>query len=81
SASKSVFSGMPPSNVIQVILSGNAKLTIRPSGTEPKVKIYSSFQSLNSPESVNDLPELQASLRTEILEAEKQFISMAGLDG
>ncbi len=81
SASKSVFSGMPPSNVIQVILSGNAKLTIRPSGTEPKVKIYSSFQSLNSPSSVNDLPELQASLRTEILEAEKQFISMAGLDG
>ncbi len=76
----SVFSGLPSSNVIQMLLSGNGKLTIRPSGTEPKVKIYSSFQSLVHPESKAELPQLQEELKQEILEAEKLFLKMAGLD-
>jgi phosphoglucomutase/phosphomannomutase len=78
---KSVFAGLPPSDVVQVYLSGNAKLTIRPSGTEPKVKIYSSFQSLESPQKREDLPRLKESLHAEILESEEQFLKMAGLDG
>jgi phosphoglucomutase len=77
----SVFSGFPSSNVIQMVLSGNAKLTIRPSGTEPKVKIYSSFQSETHPESKAEILSLQEELREEILEAEKLFLKMAGLDG
>ncbi len=76
----SVFSGLPSSNVIQMVLSGNAKLTIRPSGTEPKVKIYSSFQSLTHPETKADIPHLKEELKAEILEAEKLFLKMANLE-
>jgi len=31
---------LPKSNVLQYVLQGNSKLTIRPSGTEPKLKFY-----------------------------------------
>lgn len=31
---------LPQSNVLQFILEDNSKITIRPSGTEPKIKIY-----------------------------------------
>ncbi|ODS50515.1 MAG: phosphoglucomutase [Halanaerobium sp. 4-GBenrich] len=31
---------LPKSNVLQYVLEGNSKLTIRPSGTEPKLKFY-----------------------------------------
>ncbi|MCB1176086.1 MAG: phospho-sugar mutase, partial [Leptospiraceae bacterium] len=79
--SKSVFSGLPPADVIQVYLSGKAKLTIRPSGTEPKVKIYSSFQSPSHPLDEEELEEFKAKLKDEILESEKLFIKMAGLGG
>ncbi|MCB1141718.1 MAG: phospho-sugar mutase [Leptospiraceae bacterium] len=80
-AKKTAFSGLPSSDVIQLILSGNGKLTIRPSGTEPKVKLYSSFESLKSPGSREEIPGLKESLKSEILEAESQFVKMAGLDG
>lgn len=56
-AKSSVFKGMPKSNVIQVELEGNAKLTIRPSGTEPKVKVYSSFASLKKPKNNQKFPD------------------------
>jgi phosphoglucomutase/phosphomannomutase len=78
-ANLSIFKGMPPSNVIQVVLSGNAKLTIRPSGTEPKVKIYSSFASLEQPKSKEEIPGLMEKLAKELKEAEKEFCKLAGL--
>ncbi len=34
------FQGLPPSDVLRFWLSDGSKLVIRPSGTEPKVKIY-----------------------------------------
>ncbi len=74
-----IFKGMPKSNVIQVELEGNAKLTIRPSGTEPKVKIYSSFASLKKPKKVEDIPNLWEKLGEEIISAEKEFLKLAGL--
>jgi phosphoglucomutase/phosphomannomutase len=79
-AKSSAFSGCPSSDVIQLLLSENAKLTIRPSGTEPKVKLYSSFQSLTAPNTKEDLADLRDKLITEIKEAEKLFTTMAGLD-
>ncbi|TGM74695.1 phospho-sugar mutase [Leptospira bouyouniensis] len=75
----SVFKGMPKSNVIQVELEGNAKLTIRPSGTEPKVKVYSSFASLKKPKQISEIPSLWESLGKEIVLAEKEFLQLAGL--
>lgn len=75
----SVFKGMPKSNVIQVELEGNAKLTIRPSGTEPKVKVYSSFASLKKPKKQTEIPSLWESLGKEISLAETEFLQLAGL--
>ncbi|MBM9546032.1 phospho-sugar mutase [Leptospira sp. 201903074] len=73
------FKGMPKSNVIQVELEGNAKLTIRPSGTEPKVKVYSSFASLKKPKKQTEIPSLWESLGKEISLAETEFLQLAGL--
>ncbi|UOG40084.1 phospho-sugar mutase [Leptospira noguchii] len=78
-ASKSAFTGCPSSDVIQVILEGNAKLTIRPSGTEPKIKIYSSFQSLKTPKSKEEIKILTANLLSEIKTSEEIFLQLAEL--
>lgn len=75
----SAFKGMPKSNVIQVELEGNAKLTIRPSGTEPKVKVYSSFASLKKPKKQNEIEALWETLGKEISQAETEFLQLAGL--
>lgn len=79
SAKKSVFSGLPSADVIQLYLSGNAKLTIRPSGTEPKVKLYSSFQSPVIPKSSLEIEPIKENLIKEIKDAETIFVRMAGL--
>jgi len=34
--------GLPPSNVLQFVLEDGSLVSIRPSGTEPKVKFYAS---------------------------------------
>lgn len=75
----SAFDGLPTSNVIQVLLSGYGKLTIRPSGTEPKVKIYSSFCSLEAPTKKSDIPRLWNDLGEELSLAENEFAKLAGL--
>ena len=31
---------LPPANVVEFNLAGGAKLIVRPSGTEPKIKVY-----------------------------------------
>jgi phosphoglucomutase/phosphomannomutase len=74
------LSNLPSSNVIQIVLSGNGKLTIRPSGTEPKVKIYSSFQSLTKPANEDDLISFKKDLSKELTEVEKEFISLLNLE-
>ncbi|WCL48633.1 phospho-sugar mutase [Leptospira sp. GIMC2001] len=79
-AKDSIFKGMPPSNVIQVELSGNAKLTIRPSGTEPKVKIYSSFASLIQPKNRSEIPGCMSELQKELKVSESEFCKLAGLE-
>ncbi|TGK56815.1 phospho-sugar mutase [Leptospira wolffii] len=80
SASKSAFSGLPASDVIQLELEGSAKLTIRPSGTEPKIKIYSSFKSLISPRKKEEIQALTQSLVSELKETESIFLKLAGLE-
>ncbi|PKA15229.1 phospho-sugar mutase [Leptospira haakeii] len=79
SASKSAFSGLPSSDVIQLELEDQAKLTIRPSGTEPKIKIYSSFKTRTSPKTKTEIPKLTESLLEELKETESLFLQLAGL--
>ncbi|MCE9500644.1 MAG: phospho-sugar mutase [Leptospira sp.] len=79
-AKKSVFSGLPASDVIQIGLTGNAKLTIRPSGTEPKVKIYSSFMSEEKSKTNEDIDKNRELLLDEIKQSEAEFMQLAGLN-
>ena len=42
--------GLPPSDVIKFLLAGNSTLVVRPSGTEPKLKVYFSATAQNEKE-------------------------------
>ncbi len=77
---KNIFAGLPSSDVIQLVLSGSGKLTIRPSGTEPKIKLYSSFLSIAQPHSVNEIERMKKELVDEIKESETLFVKLAGLN-
>ncbi len=64
---------LPKSDVIQFYLEDGSKISVRPSGTEPKIKFYISVNTqLKSPEefdSVNQqLNEAIASIKTELLD-------------
>ncbi len=48
------FAGLPPSNVVAYLLEGGSRVTLRPSGTEPKIKYY--FELRESPQDGEDLP-------------------------
>ncbi|MBP0979324.1 MAG: phospho-sugar mutase [Oscillospiraceae bacterium] len=50
---------LPKSNVIKFLLEGNNGVVIRPSGTEPKLKIYYSAQGLNQKDAQNIIAELR----------------------
>lgn len=53
--------GMPKSDVIKFFLQGNT-VTIRPSGTEPKLKVYYSIKAKDEPEALNIFKYLSAEL-------------------
>jgi phosphoglucomutase len=44
------LAGLPKSNVLKFLLENNCSVVIRPSGTEPKLKIYISISAGNSKE-------------------------------
>ncbi|MDP0506675.1 MAG: phospho-sugar mutase [Fusobacterium sp. JB019] len=54
----SLPSDLPMSNVIQIILEDNTYITIRPSGTEPKIKYYYGVNGKTKEEAENKLKEL-----------------------
>ena len=39
--------GLPPSDVLKFQLAGGSSFTVRPSGTEPKLKVYLSVSASN----------------------------------
>lgn len=39
--------GLPKSDVLKFLLEGNSSIVVRPSGTEPKLKIYESISADN----------------------------------
>lgn len=75
------FKGLPPSNVIQLMLEPEGKLTIRPSGTEPKVKLYASLRSKTDPQSPDELEAAKKELSDELVAISGIFFAKAGLTG
>ncbi len=55
--------GLPSSDVLEYGLEGGAKVIVRPSGTEPKMKIYLTAKESTEAESVELLDELEADAR------------------
>ena len=75
------FKNFPKSNVIQLFLEPEGKLTIRPSGTEPKVKIYVSLRHKNDPATLDELYQARSELEDELASIAGLFIARTGLTG
>ena len=75
------FRGLPESNVLQLLLEPEGKLTIRPSGTEPKVKLYASLRHPVQPTSLEELTQARSELENELASVSGHFIARTGLAG
>jgi phosphoglucomutase len=62
---------LPKSNVLQFITEDNTKVSIRPSGTEPKIKYY--FSVKGSLENRQDYPVQKATLEQKINTLRKEL--------
>ena len=60
--------GLGPADVLELRLSGDAKLIVRPSGTEPKLKLYLSAKGSGEAEALQALEQLTAAARALIEE-------------
>ncbi|MBX7059698.1 MAG: phospho-sugar mutase [Leptospirales bacterium] len=76
-----IFGRLPASNVIQLELEPEGKLTIRPSGTEPKVKLYASLRAAQQPTSLEELARARTALEDELASVSGHFIARTGLAG
>ena len=64
---------LPKSNVLQFLLEGGAKLTIRPSGTEPKLKFYFAVREKDQAAAESELAEFKEKLMAEVKEIMDNF--------
>ncbi len=62
--------GLPSSNVLQYFLSDGSKVSVRPSGTEPKIKFYFSICSKFEAPSLYDQKQTEAMQKIETLKHE-----------
>ena len=63
-------SGLPSSNVLQYFLSDGSKVSVRPSGTEPKIKFYFSICSKFEAPSLYEQKQTEAMQKIETLKHE-----------
>lgn len=69
-------SSFPRSNVLQYVLKGGSKISIRPSGTEPKIKIYTSIKEDTVAIKKIGLDAVKNVVQTKVLEVEKDFTAL-----
>ena len=62
--------GLPSSNVLQYFLSDGSKVSVRPSGTEPKIKFYFSICSKFEAPSLYEQKQIEAMQKIETLKHE-----------
>lgn len=55
---------LPKSNVLAYAIEGGSKFTVRPSGTEPKIKIYISGKGATKAESMEAIEKMQGSIKS-----------------
>ncbi len=71
--SEEAIDNLPASNVLQYDLEGGARITMRPSGTEPKIKFYF---SLNKDNPGNDIEREQNELKRQLTELETALLEL-----
>ena len=62
---------LPKSNVLQFLLEDGSKISVRPSGTEPKIKFY--FSVVDKLEDREDYKDRQTRLKKKILNIQKEL--------
>lgn len=67
---------LPKSDVLQFILEGGSKVSIRPSGTEPKIKIYTSYRDGEKDLSGSRLEERKELAKEMALKLESYFLNI-----
>lgn len=80
-ADPAFFGNLPESNVIQFELEPEGKITIRPSGTEPKVKLYVSLAAAEAPADMAQLQKKKNDLQNELISIAGLFFAKTGLNG
>ncbi|MCB1174573.1 MAG: phospho-sugar mutase [Leptospiraceae bacterium] len=78
-ADQGIFKTLPASNVIQLLLEGGGKLTIRPSGTEPKIKLYASLRCNKNISTLDELPAARKALEDELALVSGHFLARTSL--
>lgn len=71
---KQGFQGLPPSDAIRIWLEDQSKLVIRPSGTEPKVKIYAEVVEIPSQDLTRQIAKADHRLHTMVNAFHKQVV-------
>ena len=65
-AAESGFGELPISNVLKYVLKDGSWIAIRPSGTEPKIKIYYSIKGADEEEAESRLKVVQSTIQTKL---------------
>ena len=60
------FGTLPTSNVLKYILTDGSWIAVRPSGTEPKIKIYYSIKDTDKDAAERKLEEIQNAIKTKL---------------
>lgn len=68
---------LPKSDVLQFLLVDGTKVSVRPSGTEPKIKFYVSVKEALTSSSPNELEMRKKRCQERVVEIEQAFVAMA----
>ncbi|MEC5183110.1 phosphomannomutase [Cryobacterium sp. MP_3.1] len=67
------FNGLPPSDVLRIVLADGSRVMVRPSGTEPKLKVY-----LDTHSSVGSLAERRQAASDALAELDRGMRALIG---